>query len=611
MNSKTIIFLSLATFLLVSFKMSPNDKEAIGVPQTVAYFNEHALLFVESTVTLEKAIEGLSKDSSSLQTAKEALKDCRLKYKRIEFFSEYFFPSVSKIYNAAPKYEVEEPELEFVEPAGLQQIEALLFDEDIIGSKASLIAQVALMRSSAQDIKSLMYNFKANDDQVLESVRMEWLRMMTLSVTGYDAPNLKSGLAESFEVACTLKEVLAPYFKNNERASKKISSLLDQVIHNLQSSKNSFDSFDRLKFYKDEALPIQKEIGHFISRLNLTLNTTSLINYDADDLFSPDFLKNWDTDSGYNKIAMNALGEKLFFDKRLSANSTISCANCHQPENYFSDLLVKSPSAFPDSILKRNTPTLLYAGWQHQQFWDGRANNLKEQVKTVLFNPLEMGDQKDSSYKKLFKDKSYSSLLKDAFPARTEKNISIDEIALAIAQYVKQLHPLNSSFDQYIRGNSKAMDENQKRGFNLFMGKAQCGTCHFPPYFNGLLPPYYEISELEILGVTETEDFKNPKPDHDLGRYDLYPIKYYNKAFKTPTVRNAAKTAPYMHNGSFKSLETLMEFYNQGGGAGLGLSIEEQSLSSTPLLLTAQEIKDVIAFIQSLTDHLNVNHTKI
>ena len=146
------------------------------------------------------------------------------------------------------------------------------------------------------------------------------------------------------------------------------------------------------------------------------------------------------------------------------------------------------------------------------------------------------------------------------------------------------------------------MTQVQVDGFNLFMGKAQCGTCHFPPFFNSLLPPFYDISEVEVLGTTETDDLELPVLDSDAGRYDLYHIRYYRGAFKTPTVRNVARTAPYMHHGTFDSLATVMDFYNRGGGKGLGLDVQDQTLPSKPLDLSIREIDSIILFLESLTD---------
>ena len=145
-----------------------------------------------------------------------------------------------------------------------------------------------------------------------------------------------------------------------------------------------------------------------------------------------------------------------------------------------------------------------------------------------------------------------------------------------------------------------------KNGFNLFMGKAACGTCHFPPVFNGTVPPYYIESESEVLGITNGLDTLSPTLDTDLGRYDNNKqwehLPHFKNSFKTPGLRNIALTAPYMHNGSFESLEEVMEFYNRGGGAGMGLDIDHQTLSADPLQLTQKERNDIIAFLHTLTD---------
>jgi cytochrome c peroxidase len=134
------------------------------------------------------------------------------------------------------------------------------------------------------------------------------------------------------------------------------------------------------------------------------------------------------------------------------------------------------------------------------------------------------------------------------------------------------------------------------------MGKAQCGTCHFAPLFNGLLPPYYQISEVEVLGITSTENWDAPQADADRGRYDLFPVAFYKGAFKTPTVRNTGPTGPYMHNGALSSLEKVLDFYNKGGGAGLGMKVENQTLASKSLHLTIHEVQAIISFLHALTD---------
>ncbi len=136
------------------------------------------------------------------------------------------------------------------------------------------------------------------------------------------------------------------------------------------------------------------------------------------------------------------------------------------------------------------------------------------------------------------------------------------------------------------------------------MGKAQCGTCHFAPVFNGSTPPFFNRSEYEVLGVPGIRKASTKLPDEDLGRYEHIPVSPYRGAFKTPTVRNAAHTEPYMHNGRYKTLRAVLDFYNQGGGTGIGLVSPEQTLSNKKLQLSKTEINDIISFLESLTDNL-------
>lgn len=573
----------------------------IGATNAVNIFNQHTILFSASVKDLYGSVKLIGKDTSSVIRARECLKQCRLQYKRLAFFTSYFFPSETAIYNAPPKYEVEEPELELVEPMGLQQIEALLYDDNVPAHKNELLAQADAVYTSANDLKSLLYNFKATDSQVLESLRIEMIRINALYISGYDAPLLKTGMLEAAEANKAMLQVLQPYFKQNAVDGKGLEQTLTSAIDYL-SVHNQFDAFNRMEYLKKYGLPMQHQLSVFIKKEKLELNTTAYLDYNAPNMFSRGFLKNMDTSVRKNQTEIMALGKRIFFDTGLSGNGKVSCATCHRPEQFFNDGKVKSASLVADSVLKRNTPTLLYSGKQHFQFWDGRAANLSEQVKTVIFNPLEMGGKPELLVKNIVGAARYSATFKNLFPDSKTTKQYINDIALSVAVYVNSLNPLNSPLDRYMNGDERAMTADQIKGFNLFMGKAQCGTCHFVPYFNSLTPPFYNVSELEIIGTTRTDNLTKPIADNDLGRYDLYRIKYYRQAFKTPTVRNAQKTGPYMHNGAFKTLESVMDFYNKGGGAGLGINIPEQTLPSKPLNLTKQESEQVIQFINSLTD---------
>jgi cytochrome c peroxidase len=141
-----------------------------------------------------------------------------------------------------------------------------------------------------------------------------------------------------------------------------------------------------------------------------------------------------------------------------------------------------------------------------------------------------------------------------------------------------------------------------KNGFNLFMGKAACGTCHFPPTFSGLVPPHFTDMESEVLGVPTHPTSK--KIDPDLGKGAIYKYKspIYAHAFKTPGLRNISRTAPYMHNGAYRTLQEVMDFYNRGGGIGIGTDVPNQTLPSEKLNLTKQEIAEIIAFMNALVE---------
>jgi cytochrome c peroxidase len=577
MRRKVLLFFLISVSMVVLLSLSANKRKGIGVEHTVALFSENTAQFTLSLESLHAALVSLNQDSASVLRARNCLMECRMHYKSISFFTAYFFSSETAMYNAAPKYEVEEPELELVEPMGLQQIEALLFDEPVQKHKAELLAQSDALYGSVKDLKNLLYQFNADDRQVLESIRIELIRINALYISGYDAPLVKTGISETLASSKTIQMVLQPYFEHGQERGKALAKTLQSAIAYL-SVHQQFDAFDRMEYLVRYGLPLQQQLGIFIRDLGLELNTSAYLNYNAPNLFSPNFLSAWDSIPEAKRANLVKLGEKLFFDKRLSGNLKVSCGTCHKPDHYFADGNVKSPSIVPDSVLKRNTPSILYAGKQHSQFLDGRARNLVGQVKEVLFNPLEMAGKKE--------------LL----------NKNIEETALALSAYVASLNPLNSAFDRYLAGDRKAMTTAQIKGFNLFMGKAQCGTCHFAPYFNSLVPPYYEVSELEVIGTTKDDNFEKPDYDDDMGRFDLYKIHFYKQAFKTPTVRNAGKTAPYMHNGSFKTLESVLDFYNKGGGAGLGLNIPEQTLAAKALNLSKEECNQIIQFIHSLTD---------
>mgnify|MGYP001762348969 FL=1 len=282
----------------------------------------------------------------------------------------------------------------------------------------------------------------------------------------------------------------------------------------------------------------------------------------------------------------------------------MSCASCHKPELAFTDGQKTSLSGVEGKRVLRNSPTLINAVFSDRYFYDLRATDLEEQAEHVIANHLEFNTSFEEIEKKLNADpvhkKQFTALFKD-------NNISRYQLASALSSYIISLRSFNSPFDRYVQGKSKNISAQVRLGFNLFTGKAACATCHYAPTFSGLVPPLYQENESEVLGVFA--NVKNKTIDSDPGRMaskipeDREEI--YRSSFKTVTVRNAKLTAPYFHNGGYNTLEEVLDFYNNGGAAGVGFAYEvpNQTLAPDALGLTPKETGAIIAFIESLTDN--------
>jgi cytochrome c peroxidase len=290
----------------------------------------------------------------------------------------------------------------------------------------------------------------------------------------------------------------------------------------------------------------------------------------------------------------------------LSSNNLRACASCHNPELAFSDGLPKSRSIEKDKFIQRNSPSLINAVFAERYFHDLRASSLEEQTEHVIFSKEEFNSSYFEIFEKLNGSLLYKQMFDEAFQGFGNASINKTTLSYALAAYVGSLTSFNSPFDKEVRnGNVSKLSKQEINGFNLFMGKAACGTCHFAPIFNGTTPPFFFESESEVLGVPANANDTKWTLDADKGRSEARfkeKVGFYEYSFKTPSVRNLALTAPYMHNGSFESLVEVMDFYNKGGGAGRGLLLPHQTLSSDALNLSQQEVKDILAFMKSLED---------
>jgi cytochrome c peroxidase len=270
------------------------------------------------------------------------------------------------------------------------------------------------------------------------------------------------------------------------------------------------------------------------------------------------------------------LGRLLFFDPRLSASEIVSCATCHNPSLSWADGLAKGVG---DGMkpLGRRTPTVLNLAWASSLFWDGRAGSLEEQALGPIMSAAEMNTPLDTLVKRIKGIRGYRPYFKKAFP---REGISERTIAKAIATFERTLVSGTSPFDRWNRGDDRAISESAKRGFLVFSTKGLCIECHGTWRFTD--------DSFQDIGLS----------DADPGRGKLLPqVEAVQHAFKTPTLRNVALRAPYMHDGSIPTLAQVVEHYNKGGAA----SRPSVASQIKPLHLSKQEKEDLVSFLRALT----------
>lgn len=569
-----------------------------------------------------QAVDKLDNTEASLEKLRQVHLETRLAFKRIEFLLEYFDRSgVKKFLNGPPLLYLEPkvPELRVLEPYGLQVLDEIVFGDDPYAEKENLKALASKLSTGTKEIIKYQSKIRLTHRHVFEAVRAELIRIMTLGVTGFDTPGSVNAIPEAREAITGIDKAMEAYLPLIKEKQIGYAFNIEghfDVAYDILKKYNEFDTFDRMIFLQKAINPqygfileAQKLLG--IETIEEVNDAPQATNYQSKNIFGNDFL-NVDYFSNIHGVPDNLrekreeLGKILFFDPVLSANLQQSCASCHQPDKAFTDGLVKSLSNDGQASVKRNSPSLVNSVYTKRWFWDLREHRLERQIKHVVLDKMEFDTDFTKIVKKLEQSKEYKKLFKDAYKDQPNYSLSSWSVSDALASYVASLASFNSPFDKYVREESYELDPAAIRGFNLFMGKAACGTCHFAPSFGGLVPPTYDESESEILGVPEDPDADplvlDPDPGRAGNKRPSEEAKIYGYSFKTVTVRNAALTAPYMHNGAYPTLESVVDFYNKGGGAGMGLDVYNQTLPDAPLNLTEQEMKDLVVFMEALTD---------
>ncbi|MEL6863043.1 MAG: cytochrome c peroxidase [Bacteroidota bacterium] len=619
MNKQILLFLILSATVLIFGAFERNNEGAAALE--VITQNYHLSLADFSSVVDEYAITAanFSEDTMSVGELQEVHLEARMIFKQMEYLIAYFDHEAVKVFlNGAPLPSVEKhvPEVRPLDPQGLQVLDELVFSNAPFEEKETIIKLVEQMKKDFFTVQKVQKSIKITHRHIFEALREEMVRLFTLGLTGFDTPGSGNALPEAKAVLQSVYEAYLVYQPMLTKKDFGLALLLDTRLSEAikyMDNFDDFDTFDRMGFL----IHFHNHIYELLYEAQLSLGVETkdevskfqpAVNYEARQLFDPQFLNNsyfanrkMDEENIDKRIA---LGRTLFFDPILSSNNKRSCASCHDPSLAFTDGEVKSRGFNEGGSVGRNSPTLINCVYNERYFYDMRQPNLERQIKHVVFDSMEFNTTFTDIIDKLKLSQEYTDLFDKAYEGQGRFTLSTYSLNDALASYVANLSSFDSPFDQYARQEIGTIDIAVQRGFNLFMGKGACGTCHFAPTFNGTVPPRYEETETEILGVPATKE--NKTLDEDLGRYaSKRPIDeapFYKHSFRTPTVRNIELTAPYMHNGVYEALEEVMDFYNKGGGAGMGIDVPYQTLPDSPLNLTDQEQQDIIAFMKSLTD---------
>lgn len=274
-------------------------------------------------------------------------------------------------------------------------------------------------------------------------------------------------------------------------------------------------------------------------------------------------------------VAKAQLGEALFHDLALSGHNETSCATCHQSDNDWQDGVARA-TGLDGAPLPRRTPTLWNMAWGDTYFWDGRAATLEEQVLGPMQNPREMGQQMPQLIDELSQSSDYRRMFAEAFPSNPE--IGLETISEALATFVRTLVSPEAPFDRWVAGGESAINDGAKRGFALFTGKANCSACHSGWNFTD-----QSFHDIGLAG-------------EDRGRGGIIHVAKMDFAFKTPTLRNVARRAPFMHDGSVATLDVVIDHYN-----GKFLKRPTLSRDMRDINLTDAEKADLVEFLKTLT----------
>ena len=609
------LLILISTALLYSFTI----KNVHSAHQYVFFYSQKINAFSETQRNLLTVIkhtdigtaEGVKKIKAQIATA-------RISLKGLDFWLRYVEPIAYKKVNGPLPVEWETEVFEkFENPykregAGLSLAELYLEEENL--NKDSLSALIASSLAATQIYldDSIINQFQKHHHFFLAN-RLFLLNLSAIYTTGFECPDTSSIIPE---LRSMLRDVSLIYSSYNENfpgtpLTESYLDLYKKSIEFVKAQPGNFSQFDHFNFIRDFINPLFKINQELIKQYKVY--TKSFIDYSLNNsstsIFSKDLYFGQNSKGIFRRVtdkdALNEIekiGKLLFYDPILSGNNQRSCNSCHKSTEYFTDTTLATSFQFDKkNYLSRNSPSLINSTYNHLLMADGKHISMQNQAKDVITNHQELGSNEKALLEKVLSCNEYKNAFKKFLkytPQETE--IGIEHITSALTVYYNKFSNYYTGFDDAMT-NKKDIDVDAKKGFNLFMSKAQCGTCHFVPQFNGVKPPYVG-SEFEVLGVPADTGYHSLSTD--VGRFAVNAAPEMLNAFRTGTIRNAAHTKPYMHNGVFTTLEQVIDFYDAGGGAGKGLKVSNQTLRSDSLKLFPSEKKSLIQFIVSLTENI-------
>ena len=608
---------SVILFVAISISIfSFNVKDDKGYRQLYA-INLDA--FKEEQSILEKTIASADlRSAEDMQLIRNKIAAARLKLKNLDIWLRYFEPNAYRMINGPLPVEWETEVFEKFEPphrregAGLTVAELYMEDKKV--DKDTLIALIKKSRAAIKTFEADSITSQLNTySHFFLANRLYLLNLAAIYTTGFECPDRSHVIPELLSMLEGTEKIYDNFNQSFPATplEKEYLGLYEKMILFVKGQPIDFNRFDHFLFIRDYVNPLFAINQHYINEYNVrsinnndyTLNNQDNSIFDKS-LYTPQRSKGIysliDDPKTLNEI--NYIGKLLFYDPILSGNNMRSCASCHKPTQYFTDTSLTTPFQFDQQRhLPRNAPTLINVVYNHLIMLDGKHVSLEAQGKDVMTNPIEMNGTAKEIVRKLLTCKEYKeALMKFSKLTPEEKEIGLAHVISAISFYYGSYSRFKAPFDDAINGKGNVSDE-VKNGFNLFMSKGKCATCHFVPNFNGVKPPYVG-SEFEVIGTPQDRTFK--EISEDKGRWLINPAPETLHAFRTGSIRNSSFTKPYMHNGVFKTLDEVIDFYDAGGGTGKKISVDNQTLEGDSLKLSPKEKMELLSFLDALNEEI-------